>query len=596
MEKVLARRDENWKKLQQYVLDEREQMEVRGLGDVPIWGEVRDYTWYLQDGFFVRSPVKVNGVLIAESERRKYEEDYLRRAKERDKRRGRGGPPAAAPPEAPTPAASDPADVQDFILQTRQPQFVDSAYFLKFKFEPSKYALVGHETFEGRDVLRIEYYPSRLFVHEQDQQERRRQQNQSNRSRDESAAIERMMNKVSLVTIWVEPKSSQIVKYTFDNVNLEFLPAAWLRAHGRREGRDDDERALPRRVAAPRREHAGLRHARGRVVRYSIPPRLSALSQGRDQLEDQEDRRRPAVMVLALPLWLAAGMATGQALEIQHSALEALCGRVQPPAPGARCLVPDTDALQGEAAEEVLAEIRVHGNLIVSNDEVIKIAGVTPGEPFGSRTIDDVTARLRASKKFQEVQVLKRFASISDPTQIALVIVVNEGPVRIESGAPGTPLSVVRRRGIRKSDVPSHHRSRGRLRRDVRRPPRASGHCRAEEPIVISIDVGRNEARRDRAGTTVCERAVQPRGTRRRGAAANEPGISSRMTTVSACGSGRSAPPDRCAQAGRPDGSACLLPERTIAFDLWAATSRSTRDSIRCCRETQCMPQPRGNI
>ncbi len=159
MEKVLARRDENWKKLQQYVLDEREQMEVRGLGDVPIWGEVRDYTWYLQDGFFVRSPVKVNGVLIAESERRKYEEDYLRRAKERDKRRGRGGPPAAAPPEAPTPAASDPADVQDFILQTRQPQFVDSAYFLKFKFEPSKYALVGHETFEGRDVLQDRVLP-----------------------------------------------------------------------------------------------------------------------------------------------------------------------------------------------------------------------------------------------------------------------------------------------------------------------------------------------------------------------------------------------------------------------------------------------------
>ena len=36
------------------------------------------------------------------------------------------------------------------------------------------------------------------------------------------------MNKISLVTIWVEPKSFQIVKYTFDNVNFDFLPAAWL--------------------------------------------------------------------------------------------------------------------------------------------------------------------------------------------------------------------------------------------------------------------------------------------------------------------------------------------------------------------------------
>jgi hypothetical protein len=226
MEKVLASRDENWKKLQQYVLDERERMEIRGLGDMPIWGEVRDFTWYLQDGFFVRSPVKINGVVVPESDRRKYEQDYLRRAKERDKRRGRGGPPSPAPTD--TPAAPDQTDVQGFILQTRQPQFVDSAYFLKFKFEPSKYALVGHETFEGRDVLRIEYYPARLFTHEQDQQERRRQQNQTSRSRDEDATIERMMNKVSLVTIWVEPKSYQIVKYTFDNVNLEFLPAAWL--------------------------------------------------------------------------------------------------------------------------------------------------------------------------------------------------------------------------------------------------------------------------------------------------------------------------------------------------------------------------------
>jgi outer membrane protein assembly factor BamA len=80
---------------------------------------------------------------------------------------------------------------------------------------------------------------------------------------------------------------------------------------------------------------------------------------------------------------------------------------------------------------------------------VIKIAGVTPGDPFSDRTVDEVTARLRASKKFQDVQVLKRFASIADPTKIALVIVVNEGPVRIESSAPGTPISIVRRRGLR---------------------------------------------------------------------------------------------------------------------------------------------------
>src|SRR5206468_6301738 len=37
------------------------------------------------------------------------------------------------------------------------------AYFLRFKFEPGHYAYVGPETYEGRKVLRIEYYPSRLY-------------------------------------------------------------------------------------------------------------------------------------------------------------------------------------------------------------------------------------------------------------------------------------------------------------------------------------------------------------------------------------------------------------------------------------------------
>src|SRR5881296_3596551 len=56
MKQVLARRDDNWKKLQQYVLDERETVQVQGPGRVPLWGERRDYTWYIRDGFFVRSP------------------------------------------------------------------------------------------------------------------------------------------------------------------------------------------------------------------------------------------------------------------------------------------------------------------------------------------------------------------------------------------------------------------------------------------------------------------------------------------------------------------------------------------------------------
>ena len=69
MQQVLAARDSNWKKLQQYVLDEREQIDLRGPSGAPLWGERRDYTWYIRDGFFVRSPVRVNGATVGESDR-----------------------------------------------------------------------------------------------------------------------------------------------------------------------------------------------------------------------------------------------------------------------------------------------------------------------------------------------------------------------------------------------------------------------------------------------------------------------------------------------------------------------------------------------
>src|SRR5262249_27574139 len=97
MREVVVKRDDNWKKLQQYILDEREVIELRGTNRLPIWGERREYTWFIRDGFFVRSPVKFNGAAIAESERRKAEDEYLARQKRRD-RRG-GAVSADAPPD-----------------------------------------------------------------------------------------------------------------------------------------------------------------------------------------------------------------------------------------------------------------------------------------------------------------------------------------------------------------------------------------------------------------------------------------------------------------------------------------------------------------
>jgi hypothetical protein len=215
MRQVLASRDENWKKLRQYVLEERETIDVRGPGQTPLWGERRDYTWFIRDGFFVRSPVKVNGVAIGESERRRYEADYLAREQRRQRRRGSGGDADAAPA----------TDVEGLLRQTRQPQFISSAYFLRFRFDEGNYALVGRETLDGREVLKIEYYPTNLF---RGTDRRRTGREQSPEDKAYDVEFRRLMNKTALVTLWVEPSAHQIVKYTFDNIAFDFLPAQWL--------------------------------------------------------------------------------------------------------------------------------------------------------------------------------------------------------------------------------------------------------------------------------------------------------------------------------------------------------------------------------
>jgi hypothetical protein len=219
---VLERRDENWKKLQQYLLEERERLELKGPSSQLLWGEDRTYLWYIRDGFFVRSPLVANGVKVSEADRRRYEDDFLVRAQIRERRADADQPVEAGA------AGSNDTEFTGLLKQSRRPQFVDSAYFLRFKFEAGKYALVGRETVEGVDVLRIEYYPARLFSHEQETQQKRTAEGRVDRREDVEAAMERLMNKVALVTLWVAPTSRQIVKYTFDNVSFDFLPVSWL--------------------------------------------------------------------------------------------------------------------------------------------------------------------------------------------------------------------------------------------------------------------------------------------------------------------------------------------------------------------------------
>ena len=103
-----------------------------------------------------------------------------------------------------------------------EPRFVTDAYFLDFAFEPGNYLLAGRETLNGRDVLRIEYYPDELFVGHTDPDAGDAKAAAADRS---SAAS---MNKTSLITLWIDPAEHQVIRYTFDNLGFDFLPGRWL--------------------------------------------------------------------------------------------------------------------------------------------------------------------------------------------------------------------------------------------------------------------------------------------------------------------------------------------------------------------------------
>jgi hypothetical protein len=251
MARALERRNETWRVLHDYVLDERERFSLAGPSDVRLYGQDRQYTWYVRDGILVRSPVRFNGVAVPEADRREYEARWLNEEQSRAERQQKraaakaaeakaaqakeneaeaeSAAPGAAPPEAGASPGDAPAEV---VAKGLEPRFVSEANFLRFRFERGRYFLVGRDTLDGRPVLKIEYYPKKLFVDSDEPGRKPREEYPDPAKRDATKArqdqIERQFNKVSMVTLWVDPAESQIVRYDFENLGLDFFPGQWL--------------------------------------------------------------------------------------------------------------------------------------------------------------------------------------------------------------------------------------------------------------------------------------------------------------------------------------------------------------------------------
>ena len=251
MATALQRRDIDRQTLSDYVLDEVESFDVLGPGRVPFARTRREYTWYVRDGIHVRSPIKYDGVPIPEADRRTYEDNWIKSEQSRREYRTKRDETRAA--EGKGPALSAPS--------INEPRFVSESYFMDFKFEPGNYYLAGKETIDGKDVLKIDYLPNKLFDDshsETDNEDRAAAKKDPAETKDAKEAkdkpkekpktakeqekerqkdakdqkiedeISHKMDKTSQVTLWVDPATHQIVKYTFNNVWMDFLPAGWL--------------------------------------------------------------------------------------------------------------------------------------------------------------------------------------------------------------------------------------------------------------------------------------------------------------------------------------------------------------------------------
>ena len=391
MEKVLARREVNRKMLNQYVLDETETFEVLGPGRWPLHRTKRDFTWYERDGMHVRSPVRFNGVTVGEKERAEYERTWVQRERGRQDRK-----------------AKNEKETHDITIGTEgiqvsgttvptEPRFVSEAYFMDFKFEPGNYYLAGREKLEGQDVLRIEYYPTNLFNDKDDEKTPREIRKKPSKDDKKEQQIEqdisRKMNKTALVTLWVDPAEHQIVKYTFDNVWMDFLPAAWL-------VRVDDIRAsmtmgqpfpgvwLPRSMNI----HAGLTLAMG------------SFEAGYDRSFTNYREGEVKTTIKVPKVSWVPGVPDAQRSD--HG--------------------PFVD--EDQQPVETVREIRVHGNASLADADVLKLAGIAVGDPLAADSLKGIEKRLKDSDRFQTVEVRKRYRSLDDPTDVAIVLVVHERP------------------------------------------------------------------------------------------------------------------------------------------------------------------------
>ena len=77
---------------------------------------------------------------------------------------------------------------------------------------------------------------------------------------------------------------------------------------------------------------------------------------------------------------------------------------------------------------ERLGEVRVHGNHTTPDADVLALAGLSVGSTITADALAAAEDKLRKSGRFADVEVRKRFRSIDDPSDILVILLVDEHP------------------------------------------------------------------------------------------------------------------------------------------------------------------------
>jgi outer membrane protein assembly factor BamA len=75
---------------------------------------------------------------------------------------------------------------------------------------------------------------------------------------------------------------------------------------------------------------------------------------------------------------------------------------------------------------EVIGEVRVHGNHTTPDADVLAIAALTVGAAVTDAVLGEAAERLRRSGRFDGVEVRKRYRSIDDPSDILVIVLIDE--------------------------------------------------------------------------------------------------------------------------------------------------------------------------